>query len=473
MKRMKKMNIRKRTYKNDRCITILSDLAILICVFLIELVCVYSRIDIGIRNYLFLGAVQITLTMTFMTLLEEYSFWITGFREQAVIITLSGLYSFALISVINLILFRSGGYFISNAVYTLMSIILLALSNYFRNKVRSKAVKPRLLIIEEMDKNFMRMKRAKYGTLSRYDSWYEEIDTSSIENVERFIKEHFSKYDIICMFDEISGEAYDLIIKKAMLLNKDIYIVPKTIDIQKNSAKLMMFDDIMTFCIQGYSLSSFEKFFKRSFDIVLSVIGLVIAAIPMAVIAAAIGITSPGPVLYKQTRLTENKRKFEILKFRTMINDAEKLTGPMFAQKDDPRITRVGKIIRSCRLDELPQLFNILMGDMSIVGPRPERPFFVDEFEKEIDDYSWRFSVKAGLTSLSHVYGRYSTYIKDRTSYDLYYITHYSFFLDLKIVLLTTKTMFLKSAAEGEDEYKLSGDDKQKRMENSVNEFIV
>ena len=138
-----------------------------------------------------------------------------------------------------------------------------------------------------------------------------------------------------------------------------------------------------------------------------------------------------------------------------MVPDAEKLTGPKFAEKDDPRITKIGKILRSCRLDELPQLFNILKGDMTLVGPRPERPVLVEEFGKEIENYDYRFAVKAGLTSLSHVYGRYSTYIHDRTYYDLFYITHYSLFLDFKIILLTSKTMFMKSAAEGEDDFKV------------------
>ena len=193
---------------------------------------------------------------------------------------------------------------------------------------------------------------------------------------------------------------------------------------------------------------------KRVMDIVLSVVGLIVAAIPMLFIALAIKITSPGPIFYKQRRLTIHRKEFDIYKFRTMIPDAEKLSGPKFAEKDDPRITKIGKILRSCRLDELPQIFNILKGDMSIVGPRPERPVFVEQFEKEIENYDYRFEVKAGLTALSHVYGRYSTYIHDRTYYDLFYIMHYSLLLDIKIILLTAKTMFLKSAAEGVDNFK-------------------
>ena len=201
-------------------------------------------------------------------------------------------------------------------------------------------------------------------------------------------------------------------------------------------------------------MSAIERFLKRAIDIVLSTVGMVIAIIPMAVIAVIIKLTSPGPVFYKQLRLTKDKKEFYIYKFRTMIPDAEKLSGPKFAEKDDPRITPIGKILRACRLDELPQIINILKGDMSVVGPRPERPVFVEQFEKEIENYDYRFEVKAGLTSLSHVYGRYSTYIHDRTYYDLFYITHYSLFLDFKIILLTTKTMLLKSAAEGEDDFK-------------------
>lgn len=138
-----------------------------------------------------------------------------------------------------------------------------------------------------------------------------------------------------------------------------------------------------------------------------------------------------------------------ICKFRTMRADAEKMSGPVLAADDDPRITRSGRILRMTRLDELPQLFNILLGDMSIVGPRPERPFFVDQFCDEIEDYDKRLSVKAGLTGYAQVYARYDTEAADKLLYDLIYIREYSFLLDLKIILLTVKTIFTKEASDG------------------------
>ena len=188
---------------------------------------------------------------------------------------------------------------------------------------------------------------------------------------------------------------------------------------------------------------------KRVLDVVISVTALLIIWPIMLIIALLVKLTSPGPVFYKQLRLTKDKREFYIYKFRSMVQDAEKKTGPALATKDDPRITPVGKWLRKLRLDELPQLINILKGDMSVVGPRPERPFFIEKYEKEIPNYDRRFMMKAGLTALSHVYGRYSTDIVDRTHYDLLYVQNYSLLMDIRIMLLTSRTLFLKDAAEG------------------------
>lgn len=375
--------------------------------------------------YLFDGA----LMFCFMVTLEKYTVTISGLYEKLVITLLSSAYTFIVMCLINLIFFSSAERLAADAVIAAAKSAAVFLVDLVLKCIYKSFKKPRMLIIDSDTKNFYRMKRIKYGVLKNYDSWYENLSG-------------------------VSEEEYHIAVSAAVEMNKDLFIVPKMIDVGKTNARLARFDDVLTMYMPKTSLTYIELFIKRAIDIFVSLAGLIVSALPMLIIAAAIKITSPGPVFYKQTRLTKNKKEFEIYKFRTMVPDAEKLSGPKFAEKNDPRITSVGKILRSSRLDELPQLINILKGDMSVVGPRPERPVFVRQFEQEIENYDYRFEVKAGLTSLSHVYGRYSTYIHDRTYYDLFYITHYSLMLDLKIILLTTKTVFLKSAAEGEDDFK-------------------
>ena len=397
------------------------------------------------------------LMMSFMFMLEKYSITISGYYECSVIALLSSGFTFVLMSFINLIFIHSIEKLYLDLILfvvkilgiMLIDLIILAIRN---NKKLFK--KPRLLIIASEAKNLPRMKRIKYGVLNKYDSWYENTDGMTDETFFEFIEKNFPKYDAVCVLDGLKDSHYHRIVSAAMKVNKDLFIVPELIDVGKTNARIARFDDVLTLYMPESKFSPIEKFLKRVMDIVLSVVGLIVAAIPMLFIALAIKITSPGPIFYKQRRLTIHRKEFEIYKFRTMIPDAEKLSGPKFAEKNDPRITKIGKILRSCRLDELPQIFNILKGDMSVVGPRPERPVFVEQFEKEIENYDYRFEVKAGLTALSHVYGRYSTYIHDRTYYDLFYIMHYSLLLDIKIILLTAKTMFLKSAAEGVDNFK-------------------
>ena len=411
----------------------------------------------GLKNILFLNVFFAGGVVFFMYFLEKYSVVISGLYEKILINFLSILYTFVILSFINLIIFRSLGRLaidgvLSGSIFVIMSIADAINQKIYHNPKRFK--RPKLLILASDEKNFFRMKRVKYGTLNAYDSWYENIDSLSSEELVAFIDNNLDNYDALCILDGLNEFEYNTAVKSAVEKNKDLYIVPNMIDVGKTNASLVRFDDVLTLYMPKKNLSDIEKFLKRAVDIVLGMIGMIIVAIPMLVIAICIKLTSPGPVFYTQSRLTENKREFNIYKFRTMIPDAEKLSGPKFAEKNDPRITPIGKILRACRLDELPQIINILKGDMSIVGPRPERGVFVEQFEKEIENYDYRFSVKAGLTSLSHVYGRYSTYIHDRTYYDLFYITHYSLLLDLKIILLTTKTLFLKSAAEGEDDFK-------------------
>ena len=192
-----------------------------------------------------------------------------------------------------------------------------------------------------------------------------------------------------------------------------------------------------------------QRFVKRILDIVFSVLGLILSSPFFAVIALMIKCTDRGSVFYRQDRLTQNGKVFSICKFRTMIQDAEKDTGARLASDHDDRILPVGKFLRRTRLDELPQLWNILKGEMSVVGPRPERPELAEEIEKEIPEFHDRLKVKAGLTGYAQIYGKYNTTSYDKLKLDLSYIRKYSVFLDLKLILMTPKIMFMKESTEG------------------------
>ena len=190
---------------------------------------------------------------------------------------------------------------------------------------------------------------------------------------------------------------------------------------------------------------------KRVFDIVCSFFGLLILAIPMMIIALIITIDSPGAPIFRQERLGLNGKPFMIYKFRTMRLDAE-ANGPRWADEQDPRCTHFGRILRRTRLDELPQLYNILRGDMSFVGPRPERAYFYRKFEQYIPGFSNRLLVTPGLTGYAQVYGKYNTTPYDKLKLDLTYIENYSVWMDIKILFLTFKILFQKENTEGVDQ---------------------
>ena len=196
------------------------------------------------------------------------------------------------------------------------------------------------------------------------------------------------------------------------------------------------------------------KFFKRLFDVCASLLGLIIAAIPMLLVALLIKIDSKGPVIFKQKRLGLGAKEFYIYKFRSMIVDAEK--SGVYSDNKDKRLTRVGKILRKTSVDELPQLINILKGDMSIVGPRPERRVIADEYLKVIPEFDMRLKVRAGLTGYAQVYGRYNTTPYDKLKIDITYIENYSFWLDIKIMFLTFKILFQKENTEGVEEEQIT-----------------
>ncbi len=216
-----------------------------------------------------------------------------------------------------------------------------------------------------------------------------------------------------------------------------------------SGVELEKIDDIPVFSPRKLRSSLEQRSLKRLLDIVVSSVALLITWPIMLLVAIAIKLDSPGSILYTQVRTGRDEKEFKVYKFRSMRQDAEGLLGPVMASDNDPRITKLGKFIRATRLDELPQIFNVLFGDMSIVGPRPERPFFVKQFKAQIPEYLYRHNVKPGITGLAQVYGKYNTTPYNKLIYDLIYIQKCNILTDLVIILQTVRVLVTKSSTEG------------------------
>ncbi len=232
-------------------------------------------------------------------------------------------------------------------------------------------------------------------------------------------------------------------------MDKRVYFTPKISDIIVRGAdELNIFDTPLYLC-RNMGIPGWERCIKRGFDILLSLFALIVFSPVFLFTAIAIKLEDHGPVFYKQERVTLGGNKFWILKFRSMIVNAENDGKPHPAGEKDDRITKVGHIIRACRVDELPQLINILTGEMSIVGPRPERTEHVEKYTAEIPEFSFRHKVRGGLTGYAQVYGKYNTTALDKLKMDLTYIMNYSPLLDVQIIFETLKILFMKESTEG------------------------
>lgn len=281
---------------------------------------------------------------------------------------------------------------------------------------------------------------------NKYAPFYHIKDICSSD--EKDFSSKIKTVDEVFICSDIATEHREDIFRFCFQYDKEIFYVPKPFDLNIMTSLFQKIDDIPVFRMSTMELSLEEKFVKRLFDLLFGSIAALIC-LPLGLLVAIIVRLDGGPVFYAQERVTRDGKIFKILKFRTMIPDAEKHTGPVLAGDNDPRITKVGQFMRAVRLDEIPQLWNILNGDMSIVGPRPERPFFVEQFEKEFHEYRYRLRVKAGLTGLAQVEGKYNTTVENKLRYDLIYITDYSILKDFLIMLQTVKILFMKSSTEG------------------------
>lgn len=279
---------------------------------------------------------------------------------------------------------------------------------------------------------------------------------------EEAIKAKIGEYPAIILGDMPSHER-NRYLKYCFERDIRCYSIPKLSDIMLRNADSIHLFDTTLLLSRNRRLTAEQLFVKRAMDILFSICGIVLASPFMALIAAAIKLTDGGPVFYRQPRLTRDKKVFYILKFRSMKVESEEFA--RLARKGDDRITPVGKIIRNIHFDELPQLFNILKGDMSMVGPRPERPEIAEQYAAVIPEFHYRLKVKAGLTGYAQVYGKYNTTPYDKLKLDLTYIQSYSVLMDLKLLMLTFKILFQKENTEGVETWQVTAATQEKEKQ--------
>ncbi|WP_028273539.1 sugar transferase [Atopococcus tabaci] len=274
-------------------------------------------------------------------------------------------------------------------------------------------------------------------------------------NYYTHIKNNLSDVDIVYLTSDMDYaeriKIYELIVRN----NKKIFVDTSFEHLLMVNPNIMNIEDESVIELSNFRISPEFDVIKRSIDIIVSLAMIVLTSPLMLIAAVLVKATSAGPVIYKQVRVTKDQKEFNIYKFRTMSATAEKESGPVLASANDMRVTFVGKYLRSLRIDELPQLFNVLNGTMSLVGPRPERPFFVEQFKKENPYYDLRHNVRAGITGYAQVYGKYTTNFNRKLNFDLVYIKKYSLLLDVKILLQTIKVLFDKVSSQGVEEEEL------------------
>ena len=264
------------------------------------------------------------------------------------------------------------------------------------------------------------------------------------EKLEEIIKQAES----VIIYD-VHSEKRNKILKICFENDIRAYTTTKVSDILVRGAEKLHIFDTPLLLYRNIGLTFEQRFFKRLLDILVSSIMLIITSPFLLISAIAIKLYDGGPVFFRQARGTIGGKIFYIHKFRSMIVDAEKDGSPHPAEERDPRITPVGRVLRATRLDELPQLIDILVGNMSLVGPRPERIEHIKQYGEEIPEFQYRLKVRGGLTGYAQLYGKYNTTPYDKLQLDLMYIQNYSFFLDLRLILMTVKIMFMKDSTEG------------------------
>lgn len=332
-------------------------------------------------------------------------------------------------------------------VLTVLDIIISIIWTFVSAWAYSKLYQPRKMLIvygDQDPEDFMRKMMKRRDKFSIREKIH-------ISEGEQIIYKKMRQYDAVVIWD-LPAQVRNDLLKFCFSHSIRCYQTPKISDIIIRGAEQMHMFDTPLLLSRNTGFTVEQRFFKRLTDIIISAAAIIVTSPFMLIIALCVKLYDRGPVFYKQERLTTGGRPFMIYKFRSMRVDSEK-KGAMLAKKNDDRVTPVGKVLRNLHVDELPQLFNILKGDMSVVGPRPERKEILKTYEKFIPEFHYRLKVKAGLTGYAQVYGKYNTTPYDKLKLDLFYIQNYSYWLDIKLMFMTFRILFQKETSEGVDSW--------------------
>lgn len=439
------MNEKFRNKETAKSLLTISNVIIFVVLFLFVLIVYYPLVNYYFNGYIIITIIYIVLLVAFGKIFDMYRLGETRVYDLGLSYALTHVTTnFIIYFIIALVAYKMTNItpmVILTIVEVLFSAFLLLRENRY---VRDKYPVPRAIAIFGEPNYEILNKIYKYRDILVTVEKKVDIKDVDLEKLDEVLY----GYDRVITID-VDHNDKKLIFKKCYELKINVYDIPSISDTLIASGTIMHVIDTPIIKINKFGPSYLENVIKRLIDIAGSLVLILVTSPIMIVASLAIKLYDGGDVLFKQNRLTKNGEVFKIYKFRSMIMNAEKNTGAILAREGDSRITPVGRFIRKVRIDELPQLFNILNGDMTFVGPRPERPELFDEIVKEIPEFRYRLTVKAGLTGYAQIYGKYNTSMRDKLLLDIYYIENYSLISDIKLLIMTLKVIFIPESTEG------------------------
>lgn len=407
--------------------------------------------ELPIFNYIAYENARWYIFLAFVLLNTLFGVYIFYNKSKMDLLFLTGIIQLGLMMVVTVMTFFGRWFSFPRSVivinFVFSSIILFIFRLIvFKIYERVAGTKKVMVVGEE---NFVKKAVANFQNAKNKRH---QITHAVTDHYYQHVKENLDKVDIIYLTDgpEYSQRVniYELLIRN----QKNVFVHPSFDNLALINPNIMNIEDESVIELSPFHISPEFDLVKRLVDFMVSLV-LIIVTLPIMMVAALlVKLTSKGPIIYKQVRVTKDQKEFNIYKFRTMSATAEKESGPVLAAANDMRVTDVGKYLRALRIDELPQLFNVLNGTMSLVGPRPERPFFVEQFKEQNPYYDLRHNVRAGITGYAQVYGKYATDFNSKLNFDLVYIKNYNLLLDVKILLQTLKVLFDKVSSQGVEE---------------------